>query len=738
MLLAEKYWNTWDPNEFSWMEHIEAGLCVVPGAYSAAENSYSHFAFDDQTRLLEHERKGRYCRLRVVHARAEFELEYAAPDPWTLLVRLTNVKPPREWGLRYHMLVSLGYKSEQGSISVSEDGRLTGCLDDYCAAAAFLESPYDIVPASGPDEVGEQMAGKGFKDTEKRSNGAGQWGTCRFVLEQSPQACLAVAIAHDGQTAQARADAACEYFSRWESLRDEILAERPKSWDESYPGMIEAVSDIMAWNDMYSRELNRVYTSISKHWNGEFGGWYLFFSDACYQIVLKAVSGDLEMASRNLDYALSAAMADGNFGGMLCGYQKWVDRTQPPVLAFAVWTYYLYSHDLSALQRAYPVLRRAQEWYMERRCTHRNGLIQLGTSKTGKGDYRGTKVAAKNEAAMDNSPMYDEAVFDAGTGTLQMYDIGITSQLMLDIQCTAEIAEQLGKPDEAAALREKAEKMGAAINEKLWDDQAHIYANRGFGGTFGVTSPTSFYPLAAGAVDEMRLGDMIRNVFDPEMFFTECPLIAINAKSPAAHENRYWRGRTWAPQSFWTYLGLRRYGKDQEANRLAAAALRYFDKYWRERRHAYENYNPFTGEGDDSVDSQSFYSWTALLPLMWTMEQFGADPWNGLCFGFSDGRPFRQENRLYEGARYTACSDGEKTELYRNGALLFCSDLKTRFKHFEWKAHYGSVEMEAKETGTVRFCKAHPRMVLADGAPLPECTSEIAVSPGHHRIEIFW
>jgi len=123
---------------------------------------------------------------------------------------------------------------------------------------------------------------------------------------------------------------------------------------------------------------------------------------------------------------------------------------------------------------------------------------------------------------------------------------------------------------------------------------------------------------------------------------------------------------------------------------------------------------------------------------MWTMEQFGADPWNGLCFGFSDGRSFRQENRLYEGARYTACSDGEKTELYRNGALLFCSDLKTRFKHFEWKVHYGSVEMEAKEAGTVRFCKAHPRMVLADGTPLPECTSEIAVSPGHHRIEIFW
>lgn len=85
-----------------------------------------------------------------------------------------------------------------------------------------------------------------------------------------------------------------------------------------------------------------------------------------------------------------------------------------------------------------------------------------------------------------------------------------------------------------------------------------------------MTSPTSFYPLAAGAVDGLRLEDMVRNVFDPGLFFTECPLIAINARSPAAHENRYWRGRTWAPQSFWTYLGLRRYGRDEEANRLAA------------------------------------------------------------------------------------------------------------------------------------------------------------------------
>lgn len=705
------------------MEHLATGLSIIPGAFSEAESTYSQFPFDENMRLYEHDMRGNYCRLRGVHAQAEFEIEYLKPDPWTVLLRMTETKPPREWGIRYHMLVSLGFEEGAGQMWVTPEGHVCGKVDHYrIAVCSAGDPPYDAVPALTSDTVGNRMADKGYKSTVASEDEAPRWVTCRYVLEQSPQVCLAVSIAHDGQTARIQAEQAALLFRDWEAQKELALREYPSSGDTLHSGMAEAVGEVMAWNAMYSRELHRSYHSIAKTWNQNFGGWYLFFSDSCYQILMASASGDMEMAEHDLDYALSAATPDGNFAGMLSPYQKWVDRTQPPVLGFCLWMHYLWSGDLHAIARAYPILRRAQDWYLSRRCSGEARLIRLGTSHTGDGSYRGTKLAAKNEAAMDNSPMYDGASFDQKSGLLEMYDVGISSQLALDFECTAQIAERLGRQEEAAWLSRTAEELRREINRCLWDEADGIYANRHLDGRFGLTSPTSFYPLAAGVPDAARLESSIRHIFDPAEFFTECPLIAINAKDPSGHENRYWRGRTWAPQSFWTYLGLRRFGREAEANQLAGHAVRYFEKHWKDKRRSFENYNPFTGEGTDTVDSQPFYSWTALLPLIWSMEQFGVTPWDGFYFGMYDGSPFHQKNRWYQGRLYHVTCDGSITTLFRSGEVIFRSNLRTRFRHFVYDGQRCEVTVAAPEKGWVEFPGLSPQVLLINGhqAPLAE------------------
>ena len=493
MITPERGWNTWHPVSCSRLENLPAGLSIVPGAFSEAESSYTQFPFDTETRLLEHESSGRYCRMRVSHACAEFELEYLRFDAWTILFRMTNLRPPREWGIRYHMLVSIGFENG-GAMYETADG-LFGRRDNYSAAVSYAgEPPYDVILAGTADYAGLCMADKGYKSTVSVQNAESAWATCRFVLEQSPQVCLAVSLAHDEGTARRAADRAAAEFSRWEELRADALRDYPCSTDGEHPHMTEAVSDIMAWNAMHSPELGRAYNAIAKSWNKNFGGWYLFFSDACYQIMLSSLSGDPEMAAQDLDYVLSAATPDGNFTGMLSPYQKWVDRTQPPVLGFSLWMHYLVSGDIAAVERAYPLLRRAQRWYLSRRRDGASPLIHLGTSPTGDGSYRGTKLAAKNETAMDNSPMYDEASFDKASGLLEMYDVGVSSQLALDLECTAYMATLLGKESDREELASAAEELRFAINEQLWDEEKGIYANRNTDGTFGLTSPTSFYP----------------------------------------------------------------------------------------------------------------------------------------------------------------------------------------------------------------------------------------------------
>ena len=67
------------------------------------------------------------------------------------------------------------------------------------------------------------------------------------------------------------------------------------------------------------------------------------------------------------------------------------------------------------------------------------------------------------------------------------------------------------------------------------------------------------------------------------------------------------------------FLGLRRYGFVAEAHTLAARGRTMFDRAWSERR-SYENWNQRTGEGGDSPDSDPFYTWGALLPLLSLLE----------------------------------------------------------------------------------------------------------------------
>ena len=105
-------------------------------------------------------------------------------------------------------------------------------------------------------------------------------------------------------------------------------------------------------------------------------------------------------------------------------------------------------------------------------------------------------------------------------------------------------------------------------------------------------------------------------VFNEDEFWTYVPLPAIWKQSPAFADNVYWRGRVWPPLNYMTYNGLKRYGLDKEASRLAARCMEIFSSRWKEERASFENYNSLTGQGSDSVDTDFFLGWGGLFPLM--------------------------------------------------------------------------------------------------------------------------
>ena len=52
-------------------------------------------------------------------------------------------------------------------------------------------------------------------------------------------------------------------------------------------------------------------------------------------------------------------------------------------------------------------------------------MLEHGSSPTGEGTFVHTKQGAMDEAAMDNLPLFDDAVFDERAHTLDLEEVGL-------------------------------------------------------------------------------------------------------------------------------------------------------------------------------------------------------------------------------------------------------------------------------------------------------------------------
>jgi putative isomerase len=196
-----------------------------------------------------------------------------------------------------------------------------------------------------------------------------------------------------------------------------------------------------------------------------------------------------------------------------------------------------------------------------------------GTSPVGDGLYKRTKLGAKNESSMDNSPIHDEAQYDPKSGCLDQADVGLNSLLALDGEMLALFARHRGDAKTAKRLGDRAADLRARIQERLWDGQRQVFANRRWNGNFIQSlAPTSFYPLLAGATTLEQQTRLLHWLHDPQAFGGAHRLPSVTRDDPAYHDNVYWRGRVWPPLNYLTYGGLKRGGYNADAAHLAEDA----------------------------------------------------------------------------------------------------------------------------------------------------------------------
>jgi len=616
-IAADRAWNSWSSRPLE-MVFLPLGVRITPLAFSGSTGKATLFPSGPTLLFGRHELDGSVIEAQAAHAKTTLSWSYQKPDPYRIVGAWRSLTQG-EWGLRFW--INLCLSAESGAIVEVDpaSGAALVKIGSRWVALVGGENPVQITGHATIEAAAADYEQHGYFDTRSRSLAAPVI-MLRYNLEMMPAARFAAAVGDDRALALAEAQAALKEPS-------EVSVSRQTG---RHAGSLDAIRDVMGWNTVWDTVNDRVYTSISRNWNlSKFGGFGVWLDDQFYHALLCALI-DPDLARDNVAVALANATPQGNLACLLTANDAWVDRTQIPVGAFVVWLIYRRVGGRDFLARAYNVLARNHAWWWRERDPDRLNLCSYGTSGVGEALYQGTSFGARNESSMDNSPIHDEAAYDPATRTLTTIDVGLNSLLALDAEMLSLIAGELGFDNQATQHAAIAARTRDLVRDHLWDETRGIFANRLRGGGFVRSiGPTSFYPLAAGAASDAQRDCLLSHLDDKATFGGTHVIPSISRDDPAYPDNVYWRGRVWPPLNYFVWQGLRRYGCFARASALAEASLDLFRGAWAERRLCPENYNAETGEPLDQADTEGFYGWGALMPLMGVAEISDISPWHG-------------------------------------------------------------------------------------------------------------
>ncbi|WP_119304554.1 MGH1-like glycoside hydrolase domain-containing protein [Dongia deserti] len=627
-------WNSWVSEWPAQASHLPRGLTLAPVAYAASKNAFTDFpAQSGGVRYGPRSVRGEQMALRLSQTGTTFDLHYDRPEQDTLRAAWSTVKLG-EWGLRFWLCwclrwqpdpneppIDWTYDETTGDLLASHPRHGTVAL---VAQAPALMATFHADMAALRAEFEQQ----GYFHLASRGT-RGSFPCLRYNFEETPRLSVAIAFGTTQKEASDRARRA---------LATETVT-LPKLQTGRGGHALDAVRDVVGWNSVWDAINTRPYTSLSRAWVAQkFGGFGLWLDDIFYHAWMAALF-DRDIAVENLEALLSNAQPAGNLPCLMTGRDSWVDRSQPPIGSLATWMIAAHSGDSFIVDLAYSKLLANHDWWFSHRDGNGDGLMGWGTSPgVGDGLYRGTKLGARNESSMDNSPIHDETDLDRASGNLTAADVGLNSLLVLDAEILSRWAEERGDTAAAQRLRQRGEALAVRVRDRLWDDERKVFANRLWDGRFVRSiAPTSFYPLLAGVATPEQTQHLLNWLDNPRKFGGFWRLPSVTRDDPAYRDNVYWRGRIWPPLNLLTYLGLRRAGQDEAAGRLAADSYRLFEQAWR-KGQCPENFNAESGLADDQPDTDLFYGWGGLMPLIATLEVSRLTPWAGWEIDLKTGK----------------------------------------------------------------------------------------------------
>jgi hypothetical protein len=468
---------------------------------------------------------------------------------------------------------------------------------------------------------------------------------------------------------------------------DSILKQKSEAYASHRPaitGLFEgaptAIGNSIFWNTLYAPSSDLTFPSDSRIDARQWGGWIVgewdFFSS-----FLTSVE-DVDQTEAYVRAILGSQTSTGMVPNMTSASATTVDRSNPPVGAFSVLKIYQRWHDRQLLEWAYPRLKKYHEWWFADRGDgqpwrdgNRNGLLEWGSDRGSSPTVggRGFLQGAKWESGMDDSPMWDDATYDAHTYTMTQDDVGLNSLYAVDAECLSSIASLLGKDEDARQFSAEYTRIKQLVQEKLWNPEDGIYESRFWDGHFSKRlSPTNFYPLFAGIATPEQADQMVKkHLLNPEEFWGKYVIPTIARNDPSFDDQFYWRGDIWGATNYLVYEGLNRYGFDKVALEVAEKSYGLFMDDWTDNQHYDEQYRASGGNGG----GETHYMWSGVLCLMALEQYIDVSHWDGLRFGAFDPASSGQfRNVRWQDHVYDISIGPTLTSVVRDGKAFFQAD----------------------------------------------------------------
>ena len=314
----------------------------------------------------------------------------------------------------------------------------------------------------------------------------------------------------------------------------------------------DAIQTVLGWDTIYEPEGRRVVSPVSRVWSVNWGGYVIFDWDTFFAATM-ASTGDRDLAYADAIETLSTETQQGfvpdyarsGAGRALIAPSLLLDPSPCSASTNDC-------HDRWFLKEAFAPLLRWNRWCAE----HRQSQGYVAWGSDGSKSSRPTSTILHGEApragailefGLDNSPMYDNAAYDAATHKFEFADVGLMSVCIADCDALATIADALGEVASAKEIRERAAHYRAKL-ATLWNSDAGIFLNEDLhtGQFVFRLSPTNFYPLLAKAATSQQAELMIQNhLLNPKEFWGEWMIPSIARDDPAFKDQEYWRGRIW-------------------------------------------------------------------------------------------------------------------------------------------------------------------------------------------------